>query len=42
VHVVRLHTHLVDAVDPSVGSVGDAYDDALAASQIGLYKAELI
>ena len=34
---------LVDAgVDPSVGSVGDAYDNALAESQIGLYKAELI
>jgi putative transposase len=29
-------------VDPSVGSVGDAYDNALAESQIGLYKAELI
>lgn len=29
-------------VDPSVGSVGDAYDNALAESVIGLYKAELI
>uniref|UniRef100_UPI00126626D2 integrase core domain-containing protein n=1 Tax=Microlunatus speluncae TaxID=2594267 RepID=UPI00126626D2 len=29
-------------VDPSVGSVGDAYDNALAESQIGAYKAELI
>jgi transposase InsO family protein len=28
-------------VDPSVGSVGDAYDNALAESQIGLYKTEL-
>jgi putative transposase len=28
-------------VDPSVGSVGDAYDNALAESQIGLFKAEL-
>ncbi|GAA5038230.1 hypothetical protein GCM10023317_93420 [Actinopolymorpha pittospori] len=27
---------------PSVGSVGDAYDNALAESQIGLYKTELI
>lgn len=27
---------------PSVGSVGDAYDNALAESVIGLYKAELI
>jgi putative transposase len=34
---------LIDiGVDPSVGSVGDAYDNALAESQIGLYKAELI
>jgi putative transposase len=34
---------LIDAgVDASVGSVGDAYDNALAESQIGLYKAELI
>ena len=31
-----------EGVDPSVGSVGDAYDNALAESQIGLYKAELI
>jgi putative transposase len=29
-------------VDPSVGSVGDAYDNALAESQIGAYKSELI
>lgn len=29
-------------VDASVGSVGDACDNALAESQIGLYKAELI
>jgi putative transposase len=34
---------LVDeGVDASVGSVGDAYDNALAESQIGLYKTELI
>ena len=34
---------LVDEdIDPSVGSVGDAYDNALAESQIGLYKSELI
>ncbi len=33
---------LVEAgVDASVGSVGDAYDNALAESQIGLYKTEL-
>ncbi|WP_446220646.1 IS3 family transposase [Micromonospora sp. IBHARD004] len=29
-------------VDPSVGSVGDAYDNALAESTIGLFKTELI
>jgi putative transposase len=34
---------LIDAgADPSVGSVGDAYDNALAESTIGLYKTELI
>jgi len=34
---------LIDAgVDASIGSVGDAYDNALAESTIGLYKAELI
>ncbi len=36
-------TRLIEAgVDPSVGSVGDAYDNALAESQIGAYKTELI
>jgi putative transposase len=29
-------------VDASVGSVGDAYDNAMAESQIGVYKTELI
>jgi putative transposase len=34
---------LIEAgVDASVGSVGDAYDNALAESQIGIYKTELI
>lgn len=34
---------LLDAgVDPSIGSVGDAYDNALAETTIGLYKTELI
>jgi putative transposase len=34
---------LVDAgIDASVGSVGDALDNALAESQIGLFKSELI
>ena len=29
-------------VEPSVGSVGDAYDNALAETINGLYKAEVI
>lgn len=29
-------------IEPSVGSVGDSYDNALAESTIGLYKTELI
>ena len=29
-------------IAPSVGSVGDSYDNALAESIIGLYKSELI
>lgn len=34
---------LIDAgADPSVGSVGDGYDNALAETTIGLYKTELI
>jgi putative transposase len=33
---------IVAGVDASVGSVGDAYDNALAESTIGLYKTELI
>ncbi|MGH2830953.1 MAG: integrase core domain-containing protein, partial [Actinomycetota bacterium] len=34
---------LVDeGIAPSVGSVGDSYDNAMAESVIGLYKAELI
>jgi putative transposase len=36
-------TRLIDAgVDPSVGSVGDGYDNALAETTIGLYKTEKI
>jgi putative transposase len=36
-------TRLIDAgADPSVGSVGDGYDNALAETTIGLYKTELI
>jgi putative transposase len=34
---------LIDAgADPSIGTVGDGYDNALAETTIGLYKAELI
>ena len=29
-------------ITPSIGTVGDAYDNALAESVIGLYKTELI
>ena len=36
------HRLIDEGVDASVGSVGDAYDNALAESQIGLYKTELI
>lgn len=40
---IAFTTRLIEAgADPSVGSVGDAYDNALAESQIGLYKTELI
>lgn len=35
--------HLLQAgIDASIGSVGDALDNALMESQIGLYKTELI
>lgn len=34
---------LIDAgADPSIGSIGDGYDNALAETTIGLYKTELI
>ena len=40
---IALTQRLLDeGVDPSVGSVGDAYDNALCESQIGCYKTELI
>lgn len=36
-------TRLIDAeIAPSIGSVGDAYDNALAETTIGLFKAEMI
>jgi putative transposase len=40
---LRYTTRLVEVgAAPSVGSVGDAYDNALAESVIGLYKTEVI
>jgi len=38
-----LHERLAEAgIEPSVGSVGDSYDNALAETINGLYKAEVI
>jgi transposase InsO family protein len=40
---VRLTEHLaLEEIRPSIGSVGDAYDNALMESINGLYKAECI
>ena len=40
---IKYTERLMDAdVDPSVGSVGDSYDNALAESVIGLFKTEVI
>ena len=40
---IRYTYRLAEAgISPSVGSVGDSYDNALAESVIGLYKTELI
>ena len=40
---MRYSERLVEAgIEPSVGSVGDSYDNALAETIIGLYKTELI
>ena len=40
---IRFTQRLVDAgARPSMGSVGDSYDNALAEAVNGLYKAELI
>jgi len=39
----RFTAHLVESgIDASIGTVGDAYDNALMESAIGLYKTELI
>jgi putative transposase len=35
-------TLFLHSITPSIGSVGDAYDNALAETTIGLYKAECI
>ncbi len=40
---IKYTERLTDAgMDPSVGSVGDSYDNALAESIIGLFKTEVI
>ena len=40
---IRYTERLADAgVEPSVGSVGDSYDNALAETIFGLFKAEVI
>ena len=40
---IRYTSRLTEAgIEPSVGSVGDSYDNALAESVIGLYKTEVI
>jgi len=40
---IRYTDRLLDAgIEPSVGSVGDSYDDALAETVIGLFKTEVI
>lgn len=40
---VRYTERLAEAgIEPSVGSVGDSYDNALAETIIGLFKAEII
>jgi transposase InsO family protein len=40
---IRYTERLLDAgIEPSVGSVGDSYDNALAETVIGLFKTEVI
>ena len=40
---IRYTDRLAEAgIEPSVGSVGDSYDNALAETIIGLYKTEVI
>ena len=41
--LIRYTERLAEAgIEPSVGSVGDSYDNALAETIFGLYKTELI
>jgi putative transposase len=37
----ELDLDVVAGADPSIGSIGDGYDNALAETTIGLYKTEL-
>lgn len=40
---IRLTEHLLtEGIQPSIGTVGDAYDNALAETNMGLYKSECI
>ncbi|MGH8244396.1 MAG: integrase core domain-containing protein, partial [Steroidobacteraceae bacterium] len=40
---IRYTERLIEAgIEPSVGSVGDSYDNALAETVIGLFKTEVI
>ncbi len=40
---IRYTERLADvSIEPSVGSVGDSYDNAMAATLIGIFKAEVI
>ena len=40
---IRYAGRLADAdIDPSVGTIGDSYDNALAESVIGLFKTEVV
>jgi transposase InsO family protein len=40
---IKYTERLADAdIDPSVGTVGDSYDNALAETVIGLFKTEVI
>ncbi|MDF1526484.1 MAG: integrase core domain-containing protein, partial [bacterium] len=41
-HVPQLTKGYSSGIEPSVGSIGDSYDNALAETVIGLYKTEVI